>query len=146
MIRQMTIEDIVSVIRLCNFMHQESSYKHLTFSPSRVKEVALKAIESGCALVAVNRLGQIIGVIGGCVVQPAFSYDLMSCDYLLYVNPLFRGTVSVRLVAAYVAWAKKQGAKMITVGVTAGYDNANAIAFYESLGFNQCGVQLRMEV
>jgi len=146
MIRQMTIEDIGAVIGLCNFMYQESSYQQLVFSASRCKEVSLNAIESGFAMVAVDQMGQIVGVMAGCTVQPAFSRDLMACDYLLYVMPGYRGTVSHRLVTAYVEWAKSVRARVITVGVTAGCDNANAIAFYESLGFNQCGAQLRMEV
>ena len=145
-IRQMTIEDIDPVIGLCNFMYQESSYRHLVFSASRCKEVALNAITDGFAMVAVNQMGQIVGVMGGCVVQPAFSRDLMACDYLLYVLPMYRGTVSSRLVNAYIEWAKSVRARMITVGVTAGLDNAAAIKFYESMGFKQCGAQLRLEV
>jgi len=145
-IRQMHIEDIGAVIGLCNFMYQESSYQALVFSPSRIKEVALNALADGFAMVAVSKIGQIIGVMAGCLVQPAFSRDLMACDYLLYVIPMFRGTVSTRLASAYIAWARARRAKVVSVGVTAGIDNDSAIEFYESMGFRQCGAQLRMEV
>ena len=147
MIRQMTTEDIGPVIGLCNLMYQESpNYKKLVFSPSRVKQIALNAIKEGFAEVAVNNLGHIVGVMAGCLVQPSFSQDFMACDYILYVIRAFRGPASFRLVNDYIKWAKMRGASLITVGVTSGGDNAKAIEFYEAIGFQQSGVQLRMEV
>ena len=60
--------------------------------------------------------------------------------------PEYRGGIAaVRLVAAYVQWARKGGAKIITVGVTAGIDNDAAIAFYKAMGFHESGVQLMMD-
>ncbi len=138
--------DIDEVMELAAVMYRESvNYRRLAFSPERVREMAGMVIKSGFAMVAV-RDGRIIGVMGGSLVQPAFSHDLMACDFLLYVLPQYRGgTAAIRLVNAYVQWAHEGGAKLITVGVTAGIDNDAAITFYKAMGFHAMGVQMMMD-
>ena len=146
MIRQMMESDIQEVVELAAVMFAESTnYRALEFSPERVREMALMVIQNGFAMVAVQD-GKIIGLMAGSLVQPAFSKDLMACDFLLYVLPEHRGgTAAVKLVAAYVQWARKGGAKIITVGVTAGIDNDVAISFYRAMGFRESGVQMMMD-
>lgn len=146
MIRQMMEEDIQEVIELAVVMFRESrNYRALRFSPERVREMAVMVIGTGFAMVAV-RDERIIGVMGGSLVQPAFSRDLMACDFLLYVLPQYRGgTAAIQLVNAYVQWARQGGAKIITVGVTAGIDNDSAILFYKAMGFHATGVQMMMD-
>ena len=147
MIRQMTEQDIPDVIELGRRMHSESTnLQSLRFSPQRTAWIALSAIQSGFAMVA-EKGGQIVGMMAGCVVMPFFSEDIISCDYALYVLPEFRtGMTAIRLADEYVAWSRCKGVKLVTVGVTAGIDNAAAIAFYEALGFRQSGSQLMIEV
>ncbi|MFH2073785.1 MAG: GNAT family N-acetyltransferase [Pseudomonadota bacterium] len=147
MIRQMTEINIPDVIEIAAVMYRESeNYRVMGFSPERVREMALMVIKNGFAMVAVQE-SKIIGIMAGSLVQPAFSQDLMACDFLLYVLPEHRGGMAaVRLVAAYVQWARKGGAKIISVGVTAGINNDAAIAFYSAIGFRQSGVQMMMEV
>ena len=146
MIRQMTENDIPEVIELAAVMYRESiNYRSLEFSPERVREIAAVVINTGFAMVAV-KAAQIIGMMAGSLVQPVFSRDLMACDFLLYVLPQHRGgTAAIRLVNAYVRWARQGRAKMITVGVTAGIDNDAAIAFYRARGFRTSGVQMMMD-
>ena len=146
MLRNMTVEDIPEVTELAAVMYRESeNYRAMSFSPERVREMALMVIQNGFAMVAVQD-GKIIGLMAGSLVQPAFSKDLMACDFLLYVLPEYRGGMAaVKLVAAYVQWARKGGAKIISVGVTAGIDNDSAIAFYRAMGFHESGVQMMMD-
>ena len=147
MIRQMTEQDIPEVIELGRKMYSESAnWKCLSFSPTRIEDIARLTIQSGFAMVA-EKGGRLIGMMAGCVVMPFFSEEIMSCDYVLYVLPEFRsGMAAIHLADGFSAWSRYKGAKLITVGVTAGIDNAAAIAFYEALGFRQSGSQLIMEV
>ena len=147
MIRKINKDDILKVIALCRMMHEESTnYKHMLFSPERVLEVILMTVENGYISV-IEQGDELIGIMAGCLVQPAFSRDFMACDYMLYVKPEYRGGMTAfRLVRDYIKWAKERGAKIITVGVTAGIDNSFAIKFYEALGFKQTGCHMMMEV
>ena len=147
MIRPMTGDDVDEVVELAAVMYRESAnYRRMEFSPERVREMAGMVMQSGFAMVAIKD-GRMIGLMAGSLVQPVFSRDLMACDFLLYVLPQHRGgTAAIRLVNAYVQWAKQDGAKLITVGVTAGIDNDAAIAFYTAMGFRTSGVQMMMEV
>ena len=146
MIRPMVEDDIDEVVELAAVMYRESvNYRRLEFSPERVREMVVMVMQNGFAVVAVKD-GRIIGLMAGSLVQPAFSRDLMACDFLLYVLPQHRGgTAAIRLVDAYVQWARQGGVKMITVGVTAGIDNDAAIAFYRAMGFRTSGVQMMMD-
>lgn len=146
MIRPMVEDDIDEVVELAAVMYRESvNYRRLEFSPERVREMVVMVMQNGFAVVAVKD-GRIIGLMAGSLVQPAFSRDLMACDFLLYILPQHRGgTAAIRLINAYVRWARQGGAKMITVGVTAGIDNDAAIAFYKAMGFRASGVQMMMD-
>ena len=146
MIRPMVEDDIDEVVELAAVMYRESvNYRRLEFSPERVREMVVMVMQNGFAMVAVKD-GRIIGLMAGSLVQPAFSRDLMACDFLLYILPQHRGgTAAIRLVNAYVRWARQGGVKMITVGVTAGIDNDAAIAFYRAMGFRTSGVQMMMD-
>lgn len=146
MLRHMTEADIPSVVDLLREMHSESpNYRELLYSPRRVAETCREAMANGYAAVYVVD-GEIVGVMGGMVYQPAFSRDLMASDYVLYLKPNNRGIAAIRLVTDYIRWAKVQGAKIISVGVTAGIDNEYVAKFYEDMGFRKSGVQLMMEV
>ena len=146
MIRPMLGDDVDEVVELAAVMYRESvNYLAMEFSPERVREMAAMAMDSGFAMVAVEE-GRIIGLMAGSLVQPAFSRDLMACDFLLYILPQYRGGIAaIRLVNAYVDWSKRGGAKLITAGVTAGIDNDAAIAFYKAAGFRVSGVQMMMD-
>ena len=146
MIRPMVEDDIDEVVELAAVMYRESvNYRRLEFSPERVREMVVMVMQNGFAVVAVKD-GRIIGLMAGSLVQPAFSRDLMACDFLLYILPQHRGgTAAIRLVNAYVRWARQGRAKMITVGITAGIDNDAAIAFYRAMGFRTSGVQMMMD-
>lgn len=146
MIRQMIPFDIPCVVALCMRMHSESeTYRRMEFSAVRCEGIARLAISDGFAMVAMEG-SEIIGFMCGCAVMPAFSKDLQACDHALYIVPEHRGSfAAVRLVSAYIQWAKERGCKLTTVGVTAGIDNGKAIEFYKHLGFRESGVQLVME-
>ena len=146
MLRPMTDADIPAVVDLLREMHSESpNYRGLLYSPQRVAETCRDAMANGYAVVyAVD--GEIVGVMGGMAVEPAFSRDLIAADYVLYLTLGNRGIAAIRMVADYVRWAKARGARIILVGVTAGIDNEHAAKFYEDMGFRRSGVQLMMEV
>lgn len=147
MLRPMTESDMDVVVDLLTQMYEvNTNYKALEFSLDRVEEVARQVIETGFAVM--YEIGDsVVGVMAGVVYQPAFSRDLMATDLALYVLPVYRGgIIAIRLVAAFIAWAKQQGAKLISVGVTAGIDNDEAVKFYEIMGFKKTGTSLMMEV
>jgi GNAT superfamily N-acetyltransferase len=147
MIRKMTETDFPIVLVLCTRMYEETTtYRHFQFCATRIMEILKLAVTQGFAVLAITD-GLVVGFMAACAVNPAFSRDFMACDYALYVLPEYRGGMSAfRLVKEYISWAKESGVKLITVGVTAGIDNAKAIEFYKSAGFRESGTQLSMEV
>lgn len=147
MIRKIDKNDLLKIVDLCKMMYEEgANHKRLSFSPERVLEVVATTVETGYISV-IEQGEELVGIMAGCLVQPAFSRDFMACDYMLYVVPKCRGGMTaIRLVRDYIKWAKEGGAKLITVGVTAGIDNDFAVKFYEALGFKQTGNLMMMEV
>ncbi|MFC8662560.1 GNAT family N-acetyltransferase [Streptomyces sp. NPDC057199] len=76
-------------------------------------------------------IGHLVGTVAeGSAMRPAKIATLHS----LYVRPAHRGTLTgARLVAAFLDWARQQGAQVAEV--TAYAANADAIRFYERNGF-----------
>jgi len=76
-------------------------------------------------------VGHLVGTVAdGSAIRPVKLATLRS----LYVRPAHRGTLTgARLVAAFLDWAREQGARLAEV--TAYAANADAIRFYERNGF-----------
>lgn len=147
MIRPANYEDIPALVDLGAVMHQESRYRVLPYAPNKVFGLLANMIEKDTGLLIVaERNGQIVGGFMGLVVEHWFSNSLIATDFALFIHPDHRGGMTAaRLLKAFVAWAKEQGAALITAGITTGVHTDATTRLYQSLGFEPAGIAFNME-
>lgn len=147
-VRQLTEQDIPAVIHLGGRMHEESQYSALTYSPEKVAKKCIRSLYDPdmFALVAENE-GEIVGMIGAIVGPYEFGDELIANDMLVYVSIEHRGSMAfIRMIKAYVFWAKEQGAALIFLAQTTGINQELVASLYQRLGFKPVGGQFCMEV
>lgn len=140
-IRKATTADLGAMVALAESMHMESPrFRVFRFLPDRLRTtlVNLLDMEHGCALVA-DHDGEIIGALAA-VAYPHFSLDvLQACDLGLFMAPQNRGgTTAVRLVNAYLKWAKEIGAEP-SIGINTGVQPHRTERLLSSMGAEQTG-------
>lgn len=138
-LRMATPDDLPAIVVLGLVMHQESSFAPMDYDVDRVKETISDLInKSQFVVVAEDTNGEVIGGMAGMVTQSWFGSDMVANDLAIFVHPDHRGgMLAVKLIKAFVHWAKLAGAKQIRPGVVSG--NRTAEALYERLGFTRCG-------
>lgn len=144
-LRMATVDDLPAIVVLGRVMHQESSFAPMDYDVDRVKETISDLMnKSQFVVVAEDTNGEVIGGMAGMVTQSWFGNDMVANDLALFIHPDHRGGLMVvRLVKAFVHWAKLAGAKQIRPGVVSG--NRTAEALYDRLGFTRCGATFCME-
>jgi GNAT superfamily N-acetyltransferase len=148
-VRPANASDLSMLMALGKEMYLESNYTSVEFNEDKLALVGTQCLNDPVWLVTVaeHSDGEILGMFVGYISQFIFSFDLVACDFVLYVKPEYRGSsAAVRLVMEYVRWAKDKGAKIINIGTTTGVATAETVRFYEGLGFAQVGAVFRMEV
>jgi GNAT superfamily N-acetyltransferase len=137
MIRNATPEDIAAVVEMGVMMVDETSYKHVTYSPERVEATCKILIANGFIAVA-EKDGEVVGAMLGDVYTPWYTTDRMGIDYCIYIKPEHRsGLMAVRLIKRFEEWCIAMGATQIRPGVGTG--NANAGKLYKMLGYKVVG-------
>lgn len=144
-LRMATPDDLPAIVVLGRVMHQESSFAPMDYDVDRVKETISDLMnKSQFVVVAEDTNGEVIGGMAGMVTQSWFGNDMVANDLALFIHPDHRGGLMVvRLVKAFVHWAKLAGAKQIRPGVVSGSRTAEAL--YDRLGFTRCGATFCME-
>lgn len=144
-LRMATPDDLPAIVVLGRVMHQESSFAPMDYDVDRVKETISDLMnKSQFVVVAEDTNGEVIGGMAGMVTQSWFGNDMVANDLAIFIHPDHRGgLVVVRLVKAFVHWAKLAGAKQIRPGVVSGSRTAEAL--YDRLGFTRCGATFCME-
>lgn len=144
-LRMANPDDLPAIVVLGRVMHQESSFAPMDYDVDRVKETISDLMnKSQFVVVAEDTNGEVIGGMAGMVTQSWFGNDMVANDLALFIHPDHRGGLMVvRLVKAFVHWAKLAGAKQIRPGVVSGSRTAEAL--YDRLGFTRCGATFCME-
>lgn len=140
-IRPATAADLDAMVALAESMHMESPrFRGFRFLPARLRATLESLLDKphGCLLV-VEQNGEIVGAFAGLVV-PHFSLDvLQACDLGLFMAPQHRGgTAAVRLVNAYLKWAKDIGAEA-SIGINTGVQPHRTERLLASMGAEQTG-------
>lgn len=137
MIREATIDDIPKLVEMGRSLHDETTYKHVEYSPERVAETCRLMISNGFLVVA-EKGGQVVGVMMGDVYVPWYTTERMGIDYTLYITPEHRnGLIAVKMIKRFEAWCISMGAKQIRPGIGTG--DPNAIRLYKALGYRSVG-------
>lgn len=154
-VRRATPEDLGQLVWLARDMHAESTYAHMKFD---VQHCALNlsrfVSEDRCLGLVVDDpaygSGEVLVAALLAELSPAFfGPELMAVDYALFVTPRFRGraAVALRLVATYVDWAKRNGARRVSLSSSSRMDcDAAFVKLAEKLGMSRVGSVMYLEI
>lgn len=144
-LRLATMDDLPALAVLGREMHDTSSYAGMDYDADRLKKTITELMnKSQFVVVAEGTNGELIGGMLGMCTQSWFGRDMVANDLALFVTRDERGGMAaVKLIKAFVQWAKLAGAKQIRPGVTTGHERAEKL--FERLGFARCGASFVME-
>jgi len=135
------MDDVPTLIELGRVMHQESPrFRGMDYDEEKLMQLGANLVNQGGIFLA-EKDGKPLGMILGMVTEHFFGHDLMACDLAVYVHPDHRGgTLAVRLIKKYEAWAFSMGAKVITMGVSTEVEADRTGQLYKRLGYRMTGV------
>jgi len=139
-IRQGDTDDILSLIDLGRAMHEESPrFKDMDYDEEKLLNLGVNLAEQGGIFLA-EKNGKPVGMVLGMVTEHFFGHDLMATDLAVYVHPDHRGgTLVVRLIKKFEAWAFSMGAKIVSMGVSTEVDAERTSQLYKRLGYRMTG-------
>ena len=135
------MDDVPTLIELGRVMHQESPrFRGMDYDEEKLMQLGANLVNQGGIFLA-EKDGKPLGMILGMVTEHFFGHDLMACDLAVYVHPDHRGgTLAVRLIKKFEAWAFSMGAKVITMGVSTEVEADRTGQLYKRLGYRMTGV------
>lgn len=135
-IRKAEPKDFYKLLLMAELMHRESPrYSKMPFVLAKATASIRNLMNTGGAFVA-EMNGDVIGMLGGVVIEHFFSSAKFSIDFVLYVLPKYRGSsAAVRLVKAYEEWAFAQGAEEVGLGASTGIATEQTVCIYERMGY-----------
>jgi GNAT superfamily N-acetyltransferase len=84
--------------------------------------------------------GALAGALLGCVERYYYSDELQAQLIQWFLRPAYRGTsIAVRLVKAFVEWAKLRGASEVFIGISSGINLQQTDGLMRKLGFTYLG-------
>lgn len=139
-LRFATADDIPALCELGRRYHAESSFANSAYSPFKVSILLARLISGqGCVIVA-EKDEQIIGGIAGVVIEAWYSTEKVAHDFCLFVDEKHRnGMLGTRIVRKFIAWAHRNGAKRIQMGITSGIHVERTAKLYAALGGRAIG-------
>jgi GNAT superfamily N-acetyltransferase len=137
--------DIPALVGLAEAMHAEGSFAGMNFTPEILAAYLAQSILQGQFVVVAEKNGEIIGAFVGFTFQSIFGRDYIAADDGLFIAKEHRGgRLAIKLIQAFVEWARAQGVKQIRPGVSTGEAGAAAERLYERLGFQRVGTLFMM--
>lgn len=126
--------DVLAIMPLLIAMHGESSFADLTLDLTLVRQSLERWIDSPeCCVFIAERDGEVVGIMAGCASEPWFTTDKVGYDFIFYLAPAVRGSVTgMRLFVMWSDFCIAQGVKQLRPAVSTGNDCGK---FFERLGF-----------
>ena len=145
MIRPAIPDDLPRLVEMGEAMHAESRYRALRFDSDKVRALLGNLMQTGFLMVA-ERDGRVIGGFAGMAAPHWFSGDKIASDLALFIEPESRGRLDVvRLINAFMEWARAQGVVAIDIGVNTGVHTNQTGRLYEKLGGHLAGLLYSFE-
>ena len=149
MIRPFEEKDFTPLLVLADEMRIESkAFQDFTIDHDKlimIGEHTINHPDVYYGAVATNEKGVIVGFILGFCTEHYFTTDKIANDLAVYVLPEFRGGSSVmRLIKGFTDWARSQGAKSVSLGISTGIDVERTAQLYEALGFKRDSISCKM--
>lgn len=141
-------EDLPQLLRLAEEMHAETSFRTLSFSPSKsATEIMASILNPNMFVCVAEKAGNILGIVAVYVDRPYFSEDLVVYDHIWYVSKQGRGTlVGPRLLKLVAEWAKLCKAKAIFVTLGSDVSQERVGELVERLGYRRLGGYYRKDI
>lgn len=141
-IRPAAPADIPAIVALGERMHAEApNFQGWAFDREKVAALVAGLINGGgCALVA-ELDGELCGGVLGMCTEHWFSRERVASDLALFVAPGRRGgSLAVRLVMGFKAWALAMGAREVHMGVSTGVHPEATARLFEACGLRHTGL------
>ena len=139
-VRHGGIDDIPPLIKMGKLMRDESPRFRMMDYDEQKCEVLCQALVNQGGLFIAERDGEPVGMVLGAVTPHFFGNDLMASDFVVYIHPDHRGgSLVVRMLKKFEAWAFSLGAKVVSFGVSTEIDAERTIELYKRLGYRVTG-------
>ena len=147
MIEVAKLEDVARIVDLGEMLHQESTYRTIPYSRSKVATLMTKLIMADGVVFVSKKNGVIVGGIAGGVTEHWFSEEHVGFEYSFFLEPGARhGITAMRLMRAFSTWCRMQGAKSLRMGITTGINYESTKRLYLSMGFKFDGALFVLEL
>lgn len=140
-VRRATPADIDTLVAMARELHAEApAYRGEPFDEQVLRRRLTERLRRGVlvdhsVVFLAEGGGRAVGVLLAVIVPRDFNDLLIACETSLYVRPEHRGGRALpRLVEAYKAWAREQGAAKAYLGVSTGIHPERTVHAYEKLG------------
>lgn len=144
-VREIKPEDVDALMEIGREMHAESVFSLLEYDEVAVRVFMDGLLQNGDSIgfMAADGFGTLAFFIGS-VSTPWFSTEKAGEDLLLYVPRKRRGSIAAyeavqEVVGRFEDWAREQGAKMITLGISTEVNAEKMARFYGKLHYPQVG-------
>lgn len=120
MIRPATHADLPALLALTRQMHLEGRFQHAALDEEKVELIFRHCIESEFFVVSESSDG-VDGMLAGICTELWFSRSYAAHDLIFFVRPIRRGGfAAVRMIQAFVTWAKVHGAAEVAISQSSG--------------------------
>lgn len=143
-VRRMEMDDVPVAEQIGRRLHPRTAFRDMrydtaTFTRTLMTVVALPQRFFG---EVITHHGQVIGFMIAETTESWFGPDRWSRDFLLAIEPNYKGRVGrqlIQLTRDYRAWADALGSKKKYLAVGTEIDAADTAKIFERLGFPQVG-------
>jgi GNAT superfamily N-acetyltransferase len=148
------LSDIPACIEIGFLIHRSTGFSRFTYDRTIVEKnlrnlilIGQKRRRSHCFLLVEDDQGRLIGGLIGCIESHFFSSEPVATMIAYGVRPGHRMTgAAVRLMKAFIEWAKRRGAVEVNVGVNSGIDLERTDRFIKKLGFSKMGANYALSL
>lgn len=116
MVREANLNDVQRITELAKEFFESSTYTKLSYSAKKVEVLVTHAIISDHMVCFVaEESDEIVGFIGGMMIEPHFSTDIVAHEIAWFLKPEYRkkSRAGLLLLRAFERWAKDQGCDII---------------------------------
>ena len=153
-VRFATLRDIPNCIELGFRVQKSTGLARFAYDRTVVEKnlrnlivVGQQKRRSHCLLLAEDEQGLLIGGLIGCIDSHLFSHRPVANMIAYGVRPGHRMTgAAVRLMKAFVEWAKRRGAYEVNAGVNSGTDIERTDRFMKKMGFAKTGANYALRL
>jgi N-acetylglutamate synthase-like GNAT family acetyltransferase len=134
MIRPAQIGDAPRIVELVGHFIQQTRYRAIfTFQPAAVETLVVNMLDLGVIFVAETWDAEIVGMVAGFVMTSPIDNAPIAEELAWWVEPSHRrSSIGPKLLKAFEAWAREQGAPLVKMVAPAETDVG---AYYRRMGY-----------